>query len=442
MKFFVETFGCQMNAADSHEMGRHLLARGFSPAENAREADCILVNTCTVRQHAEDKAVSYLGRLAEWKEEGPRRVLVVAGCAAERLGEKLKKRFPFVSLVVGAKSIDRFQDLLEREVPHLAFDGVREEKDSWTGETRIDALLPGENVSSFVTIMRGCNYACSYCIVPSVRGREIYRPAKSLLSEVRQKAALGVKEVMLLGQTVNSYRPAVPNPGPDGKDVADFADLLRAVNAVPGVRRIRFMSPHPFYLNEKTAQAMADSENVCRHMHLPAQSGSDAVLKRMRRNYTRGEYLKKMDVLRRAAPGIAVTTDLIVGFPGETEADFQETLSLAAEADFDGGYVFKYSPRPGTESAAWPDDVSDDVKEERHARLLGVVDGFSEKKVAALVGTRQEVLVERTGEKSVEGRLSSGRKVFFPSSKPLLPGELLTVEISAATGRSLEGRPV
>ena len=242
-----------------------------------------------------------------------------------------------MNLVVGATSIDRFQDLLERELPHLAFDGGKEERDAWAGVPRIDALLPNETVSSFVSIMRGCNYNCSYCIVPAVRGREIYRPARSILSEVRQKAALGLKEVMLLGQTVNSYRPALPNPGADGKDVADFADLLRAVDAVPGVRRIRFMSPHPFFLDEKTARAMAESPNVCRHMHLPAQSGSDAVLKRMRRNYTRGEYLKRLEVLRRFMPDIPITTDLIVGFPGETDEDFSRTLSLAAEAEFRRG---------------------------------------------------------------------------------------------------------
>jgi tRNA-2-methylthio-N6-dimethylallyladenosine synthase len=334
LKFFVETFGCQMNVADSQEMGRHLVARGFSPTTDVQEADCVLVNTCTVREHAEHKALSYLGRLADWHEADRRRIVVVAGCAAERLGEKISRRFPHVSLVVGAKSIDRFEELLEKEHPHLAFDGAREDRDAWSGETSITSLLPSETATAYVTIMRGCNYACSYCVVPSVRGREIYRPAKSILSEIRQKAALGLQEVMLLGQTVNSYRP-------DGGNVRDFGGLLTAVNAVPGVRRIRFMSPHPFYLNEEFARTMAACENVCRHMHLPSQSGSDAVLKRMRRNYTRAEYVEKAGFLRRHVPGIAVTTDFIVGFPGETEADFQETLSLLVEADFDAAYVFK-----------------------------------------------------------------------------------------------------
>jgi tRNA-2-methylthio-N6-dimethylallyladenosine synthase len=214
------------------------------------------------------------------------------------------------------------------------------------------------------------------------------------------------------------------------------------VDAVPGVRRVRFMSPHPFYLDEKTARAMGESRSVCRHMHLPAQSGSDAVLKRMRRNYTRAEFLRKAEVLHKAMPGIAVTTDLIVGFPGETEDDFQKTLSLPAEAGLDGGFIFKYSPRPGTESALWPDDVSDEVKEERHARLLEIVDALSAKRVAALVGTRGEIMVERADEASAEGRLESGRKVSFTPASPVKPGDFVTVEITAASGRSLEGKPV
>jgi tRNA-2-methylthio-N6-dimethylallyladenosine synthase len=442
MKFFVETFGCQMNAADSQEMSRRLMARGFLPTERSAEADCILVNTCTVREHAEHRALSYLGRLADWKNADARRVLVLTGCAAERMGEQVRRRFPQVSLVVGAKSIDRFDELLNG-LGGEVFDARRENASSWAGDTKIDALLSSETVSAFVTIMRGCNYSCSYCIVPSVRGREVYRPAASLLSEVRQKAALGLKEVMLLGQTVNSYRPTLPNPGPEGKDVSDFADLLRAVDAVPGVRRIRFMSPHPFYVNDRFVSAMAESPNVCRHLHLPAQSGADGILSRMRRNYTRGEYLHKVQALRRAMPDLAVTTDLIVGFPGETEADFQATLSLVSAADFDGGFLFKYSPRPGTASASWTDDVPEDVKEERHARLLEAVEALSTRKVAARVGSRLEALVEpseKPREGIYEGRVYDGRKVFFTSSTPLSIGSLPLVEITGVRGRVLEGR--
>jgi tRNA-2-methylthio-N6-dimethylallyladenosine synthase len=365
---------------------------------------------------------------------------VVAGCAAERLGGKLKTRFPHVNLVVGAKSIDRFQDLLERELPHLAFDGRKEQEDGWAGETHVGALLPGETVTAFVTIMRGCNYSCSYCIVPAVRGPEIYRPARSILSEVRQKAALGLKEVMLLGQTVNSYRPRLPNPGPDGRDVADFADLLRAVGAVPGVRRVRFMSPHPFYLSERVAAAMAETPAVCRHMHLPVQSGADGVLSRMHRNYTRADYLRRVDLLRRFLPDVAVTTDFIVGFPGETEEDFLQTLSLPAEAGIDGAFIFKYSPRPGTASAALADDVPDQVKEERHRRLLAEVEAASSRRAPGYVGSLEEVLVDAVEDGRAEGRIGRGRKVFFDGGGALKAGDLARVEVTGFTGRTLEGR--
>jgi len=376
MKFFVETFGCQMNEADGREMGRALLARGLIPADKPEEADCILVNTCAVRQHAEDKAASALGRLAAWRAADPSRILILAGCAAERWGQAVKRRFPYVDLVVGAKSLPNFDECLDGKLPRPVFDGPREEKDAW-GHYSDERLLPGETLSAFVTVMRGCNYSCSYCIVPSVRGREVYRPAGSILSEVRRKAALGVKTIMLLGQTVNSYRPS------DGGDISDFAGLLRAVSAVPGVERVEFMSAHPFYVNEAMVRAMADSEKVARWIHLPVQSGSDDVLKRMRRNYTRGDFLGKADLLRSAMPGIFVTTDFIVGFPGETEEDFQRTLSLFDEGEFNGAFVFKYSARPGTPSADWADDIPETIKEDRHARLLGAVMARSTRKAPA-----------------------------------------------------------
>jgi tRNA-2-methylthio-N6-dimethylallyladenosine synthase len=293
-KFYTETFGCQMNAADSEEMGRALLARGFAPAGTREEADWLLVNTCTVRDHAEHRALSFLGRLKEWKASSPSRRIVVAGCAAERLKDELGTRFPHVDLVVGAKSIGAFAGLLDPLLPAAArepFNGRGEQEGAWAAETDYTSFLSADAVTGHVTIMRGCNYSCTYCIVPAVRGREVYRPAESVLAEVRQKAARGLSEIMLLGQTVNSYRPAAPGP-------ADFAELLRAVDAVPGVRRIRYMSPHPFYVTEKFAKTLSECANVCPHIHLPVQSGSDAVLKRMRRNYARAEYLEKLALLR------------------------------------------------------------------------------------------------------------------------------------------------
>ncbi|MGQ0643989.1 MAG: tRNA (N6-isopentenyl adenosine(37)-C2)-methylthiotransferase MiaB [Elusimicrobiota bacterium] len=432
MKLHVETFGCQMNTADSEEMGRHLAGRGLSPAASAEEADWILVNTCTVRDHAEHKALSYLGRLKEWKAGRPGRRLVVAGCAAERLKATLRSRFPHVDLVVGAVSIAEFPKLISENFPEAPA-ALAEYRDAWSSEHDY-ALWPAAGPTAYVTIMRGCNYSCSYCVVPQVRGREIYRPVESVLAEVRSKAETGRSEVMLLGQTVNSYRPA---------GAADFADLLRAVDQVPGVRRQRFMGPHPIYMTDRVVRAMAECPSVCPHLHLPVQSGSSEILKRMRRNYTRGGYLDRVAALRAAVPGIAVTTDIIVGFPGETEADFQETLSLIGEADFEGAYGFKYSPRPGTEAAGLPDDVPREVKEERLARVLEATHRLAEKKVAALAGTRQEVLVEGSSEddgvRLYEGKTRSLWVVKFTSAAPLRVGDTAAVEITEASGRSLRG---
>jgi tRNA-2-methylthio-N6-dimethylallyladenosine synthase len=486
MKFYVETFGCQMNTADSREMSRRLLARGYEPSATPDEADCILLNTCTVRDHAEHKALSYLGRLAPWKNQDRRRLLVVAGCAAERWGEKLKSRFPHVDVVVGAKSIAKFDDIFsslsdpfrlpkspsdtlgpEGRAPRVPpkspmgspqgssgnsgkrkglssaqtmddkkFNATMENTGLWGDLKGMTHLLPGET-SALVTIMRGCNYRCSYCIVPAVRGREVYRPAESVLAETARLAELGLSEVMLLGQTVNSYRG-------EGA-IADFADLLRAVARVPGVRWVRFMSPHPFYVNEKFALAMAESPAVCPHMHLPVQSGSDTALARMRRNYTRAEYLRKTAVLRRHNPGISITTDFIVGFPGETEADFAATLSLVEEGEFDGAFCFKYSPRPGTESAGCPDDVPESLKEERLARLLTLTESQASRRSQNLMGAEQEVRVESAVPRAegfrVEARTTQARKVFFTASEPPLPGTYLPVRITSIEGRTLEGVP-
>jgi tRNA-2-methylthio-N6-dimethylallyladenosine synthase len=430
MKFYVETFGCQMNVADSREMSRHLIARGFQPTADKDEADCVLVNTCTVRDHAEHKALSYLGRLVEER----RRLLVVAGCAAERLGQGLRRRFPEISLVVGAKSIGEFDRLLDERWPEYSFDAAREHADAWGGP-EADAPLPGETVTASVTIQRGCNYSCAYCIVPSVRGREIYRPAASVLADVRRQAARGLRDILLLGQTVNAWR---------GGDGEDFAELLRRVDDIPGVRRVRFMSPHPFHMNERLIAAIGECARVTPHVHLPVQSGSDAVLARMRRNTTRADVVRRIAALRAARPGLAVTTDFIVGFPGETEDDFVGTLSLVSDADLDGAYCFKYSPRPGTPSAAGPDDVPEAVKEERLARLLEVVDRRAEAKLAACVGTDAEVLVEavRSTEEGIlaEGRTPAQRKIFFSASPETAVGDYRSVRVSSRDGKTLWGR--
>lgn len=444
MRFYVETFGCQMNVADSLEMGRRLRARGYRATKNLDLADIVLVNSCTVRDHAEHKALSFLGRLADWRSASKNRLLIFAGCAAERLKDRLAHRFPQVDLVAGAKSIGEFDRLLEDRLPSVSFDGKQEWVDAWGWAPGLGEMgLPGEGVTAFVSIMRGCNYACTYCVVPAVRGRELYRPAASILAEVTERAAKGQREILLLGQTVNSYRPSGPNFGPPGQDISDFSDLLGMVDAVPEVARIRFMSPHPFYVDERFAETMGRSRRVAPHIHLPVQSGSDAVLARMRRNYTRGEFVRKVELLRRHVAGLAITTDFIVGFPGETEEDFQATLRLGREADLDGAYTFKYSPRPGTVSAQGVDDVPDALKEERLALLMEETDSRSRKKLAGLVGKSQEVLIEAVREEGglieLEGRTAHARKIYVSAQKKYSVGELVSVIVERAEGKTLYG---
>jgi tRNA-2-methylthio-N6-dimethylallyladenosine synthase len=371
MKYHLITYGCQMNTADSEEMAQPLKDRGFTQTADPEKADVILMNTCTVRDQAEHRAHSNLGRLGTWKNENPERILIVAGCAATLWGESIKKRYPYIDLVAPATQIEKFPELIESIL-----------KDRWDGKdetaTAFSEIRPpvanltesgdlfGTDQTAYVTIMRGCNYSCSYCIVPQVRGREVYRPLPDILEDVKKKAAEGLKEVMLLGQTVNSYYHRA-----EGK-VLDFADLLREVDAVKGVERIRFMSPHPRHMKDRVIEAMRDSAKVCRHIHLPVQSGSDPILQRMNRLYTRSHYLSIIQKLRQAMPDILITTDLIVGFPGETDVDFAASLSLMEEAAFDGLFAFKFSPRPGTVAGAEPDDVPTDVKESRLQKVLAL----------------------------------------------------------------------
>jgi tRNA-2-methylthio-N6-dimethylallyladenosine synthase len=398
MKFYVRTYGCQMNVADSNEMGRHFKSKGLVETENPDEASIFLVNTCTVRQHAEDRAFSEIGRLKRWKSKKPGRKVVVTGCAAERTKEYLEDRFPFLDLVVGAKSIEDFSrmtaDLLDR----------RETDED------LDYAVPvlDEKVAAFVTIMRGCNYSCSYCIVPYVRGREIYHSVDQILGEVRDRVSEGAREITLLGQTVNSYRHGRYR----------FADLLEAVAGVDGIERIRFISPHPFYITDRVIETMAAVPQVCESVHLPVQSGSNPMLKAMMRNYTREQYVSLAEKMRRAMPGMTLSSDIIVGFPGETEEDFQQTLSLIEEVQFDWGFIFKYSTREGT-PAAKLECLAVEVIEERHQRCLELVDRIAMSKRAKLVGSIQDVLIEegsfgrtRTNYKvHVEGSITSGEQV-------------------------------
>jgi tRNA-2-methylthio-N6-dimethylallyladenosine synthase len=429
MKLHVVSFGCQMSTADGGEMAAPLLARGFTAAAGPDDADAIVLNTCTVRQHAEDKALSMIGRLREWKQDRPERVLIVAGCAAERLGEWIQKRFPYVDLVVGAKSIDDYPRLVT-DALGAKFDALKETRESFSPAPD-EAAWPFGWTSSCVapvTIMRGCNYSCSYCIVPHVRGREIYRPYETVLAEIRAKAALGAREILLLGQTVNSWHAR----GEDGRE-RRFPELLRAAAAVEGVLRVRFESPHPHYMDDALFTAFAEVPALGDHLHMPVQSGSDRILALMRRNYTAEGFLEKVARLRAVRPSIEVTTDIIVGFPTETDEDFEATLELVRRLKPASAYTFKYSPREGTESSRQPDDVPEQVKEERLARLNKICDAFAESTLASRIGRSVEVLEENFGY----GRTPDGLRVKWPEGST--PGRLRRVLVSGAMKRTLLG---
>ena len=426
MKLHVVTFGCQMSVADGEELASPLSARGFTTVAEPDAADAIVLNTCTVRQHAEDKALSLIGRLRAWKDERPERVLIVAGCAAERLGPWIQKRFPYVDLVVGAKSIEDYPRIVE-EALGARFDMLKESRAAFSETAEVLDKPTGwaSPFSAFLTIMRGCNYACSYCIVPAVRGKELYRPYETIMAEARAKVLLGAKEITLLGQTVNSWN----------ESGIRFPDLLRRLGEVDGLERIRFESPHPFYVNDDLIEAMTSTKSVCEQLHLPIQSGSDRLLKIMRRNYDSASILDKTARLRRAIPSVEVSTDIIVGFPSETDEDFERTLDLVGLLKPSWSYTFKYSPREGTESAGMPDDVPEAVKDERLARLNAVCDRLTEDALAARVGTVVEVLDETGGF----GRTRDGFKAAWDGAGE--PGRMVKVRITGTSKRILKGEP-
>lgn len=406
-KVFIQTYGCQMNIADSEEMFSHLAARGMTTTDNLEEADVVLINTCTVRDHAEHRAVSFLGRLGAWKKERPGRRVIFAGCAAQRLGEKLKKHYPFLDILSGAKNIENFGDTLEKSglFPPSTPQG--------------EPLKPG--LTGYVTIMRGCNFACTYCIVPTVRGPIKCLPQEEILEAVRRKAGQGAKEIMLLGQTVNAYT--------DGK--TSFADLLNRASEVPGIERVRFTSPHPIYFTPAFLEAVKDNPKIARHVHLPAQSGSSKVLAEMKRGYTRETLLEKIRALKDI--GMNISTDLIVGFPTETQEDFEQTLTLVEEAGFSAAFCYKYSPRQGT-PAALMTLHPDKVLEERLDILLNRVRGLAERAYQGQIGTEQEVLMES------ENKGRSSGNFWVKTNKNYPAGSIVKVNIEKADGTLLFAR--
>jgi len=413
MKFYVRTYGCQMNVADSNEMGRHLKSHGLVETQDPDEASVMLVNTCTVRQHAEDRAFSEIGRLKRWKARRPGRKVVVTGCAAERTKDYLHDRFPFLDLIVGAKSIEDFGQMTQQLLD-------RRETDE---ELEYAVPSTGDKVAAFVTIMRGCNYSCTYCIVPYVRGREIYHSMEQILGETADRVREGAREITLLGQTVNSYRHGQSR----------FHDLLQSVSGVEGVQRVRFISPHPYYMTDRVIETMARVPQVCESLHLPVQSGSNTILKSMARNYTREQYVTLVGKMRNAMPDMTLSTDIIVGFPGESEDDFLQTLSMIEELQFDWGFIFKYSTREGT-PAANLECLPQEVIEERHRRCLEVIDRIALEKRSTLVGTVQDVLVEEDNF----GRTRTNYKVHITGGN-IAQGDEVSVRITSAQRATLEG---
>ena len=425
---YIETYGCQMNVSDTELMLGKLIESGYESVAAPDSADVILINTCAIREHAEQRVV---GRLGEMKSRMKRdAVLGVTGCMAQRLGQSLLDRASHVSLVIGPDCYRDLPALIEG-----ARIGKRVTATDFDLEEHYEDFTPrrSEGVKAWIPVQRGCDYKCSYCIVPTTRGPERSRRLEEVVRETEAVVASGISEVVLLGQTVNSYF--------DGEH--DFAQLLRAVGSVPGVERLRFTSPHPNDFTPAVIRAMAETPSVCEHVHLPMQSGSTRILKRMLRRYTRERYLQCVDEIRAAMPGVALTTDIIVGFPGETEEDFAGTLSAAEQVGFDDAYTFKFSPREGTAATRFPerDMVSDEVAAERLARLIGSVRAANRIRNIALLGSRRQVLVEKLARRGglLQTRSRDFKTVMIPGD-PSLIGKYLTVELTGTTGSTFIGK--
>lgn len=449
-KFSVTTFGCQMNVHDSTRMAEVLRQAGWTETTDEREADLIVLNTCSVREKAEHKLLSAVGKLAKLKKERRDLIVAVAGCLAQQEGERLLSKMRQIDVLVGPDNIPELPRLVEDvalgapPVARTVFD--------------LDAPVflraepkPGTDIAptAFVTVMKGCNERCSFCIVPYTRGPERYRPSREIVDEVARLVDAGVREVTLLGQTVNSYRdpegalPRAPEADPNDPDESEFAALLRAIaERVPGLARLRYTSPHPRHLTPSLIAAHRDLDVLARHVHLPVQSGSNRMLKRMIRRYTSEEYVERASRLAESRPGMTLSTDIIVGFSGETEEDFEKTLELVRTMRFRGLFGFKYSRRPYTPALKLPDDVPDEVKGERLTRLFELSEELLQEHLATLVGTRQKVLVEgpsKTGE-AVTGRTERNEIVHIAGENVrALVGEILEVTIQRAFKHSLEG---
>lgn len=425
-----------MNERDSEIMGQ-VLGKTYTPTDEVSLADVVVVNTCSIREKAEQKAYSLLGRLKRFKAAKPSMVIAVTGCVAQQEGEKLRSRMPYIDLVVGPQNIYRLSELItgvsEKKKPFVATDLSAK----FTIPPFLPSLETGPPHKRFVTIMQGCNNFCTYCVVPHTRGREISRDSNDILNEVRHLADSGVKEITLLGQNVNSYGRNKKHNGH-----SRFAELLQAVAAIDGIERIRFTTSHPKDLSEELMQCFSAIEKLCSHFHLPVQSGSNRILKRMNRKYSVESYLEKVDNLRRFRPGIVLTTDIIAGFPGESEEDFEQTMKLLETVRFHGAFSFKYSDRPHAKSCDFADKVSEDDKSRRLARLQSRQEEIVLERNREYIGQRLEVMVEgqsKAAEGQLSGRAGTNHIVNFSGAPQLFPGQTVTVKIEEACSHSLRG---
>ena len=448
-KFFIKTYGCQMNERDSEQVAHSLIARGYERADSEQEADVVLLNTCSVRDMADQKALGKMGMLGRIANERPHVVFGFLGCMAQARGASLLKNLPHVDLIVGTQKFHRVADYvgdaLERKLtramddPRFSIVDVDEEPGSQS-TIRHQQLAP-KQASAFVSIMQGCNMHCTFCIVPQTRGAERSRPIEQIVAEVRELVSRGVKEVTLLGQIVNLYGrhefPKIGNKSP-------FVQLLDAVHEIEGLQRLRFTSPHPIGFREDLIDAYGRLPKLVDHLHLPAQSGSNRILKAMHRTYTAEKYADLVRQVRDARKGIGITTDIIVGFPGETDDDYQQTRALVEEIKFDNAFVFRYSPRRDTPAAGMADQVDERIKERRNHHLLEIVNESARRINERLVGRTLEVLCEgpsKTNPSRLMGRTRTNKIVLFEGPEEFV-GVLVDVRIERATGFSLYGTPV
>lgn len=435
--YYIQTFGCQMNEHDSEKLAGMLEEKGYRPSADRENADIVVVNTCSVRENADNRFFGQLGVIKKIKERHPDHIIAVCGCMMqqEHITETIRRKYSWVDIIFGTMNLEEFPQLLEKRL-------TEKEKimSIYQNQEKVIEGLPVHRKyrhKSFVDIMNGCNNFCTYCIVPYTRGRERSRDPEAVVSEIRSLAADGVKEVTLLGQNVNSYG--------QGSDFdCDFAGLIRRINEIEGIERIRFMTSHPKDLSDRLIQAFCDCEKLCRHIHLPVQSGSTRILERMNRRYTKEDYLRLVEKIREAVPDIALTTDIIVGFPGETDEDFEETLDLVRKVRFDSAFTFLYSIRSGTPAAGYGDQIPEKEKHERFERLVETLNAITAEKNAQYAGRTERVLVEGASKEDKDtysGRTDTFKLVNFRSSEDLT-GKMADVRITEAKTFSLFGEVV